>query len=58
MVRDGLMNGKMFDIVWKATGMKVDFWPLHDRPFDTLSFAKREQRNVLGQEVPVMRPGT
>lgn len=56
VLRESVVNGSLFSVLHNPSGMKIDFWPLKQTPFDTLAFDKRQERMLFGEKTPVIRP--
>lgn len=47
-VREAVLTGQMFNLLHDASGDKIDFWMLHDTPFDRSRFARRIPASIFG----------
>ncbi len=55
-VREAIRCGGMFNVIEAEEGDKVDFWMLHDDPFDQSRFQRRYVEHVFGINMVVSRP--
>lgn len=53
---DAINRRDMFNLIEIGTGIKVDFWPLEDDPFDRSRFARRRPEKIMGVLVVVSSP--
>lgn len=57
LVRDSALAGTLFQLTHETTGIRIDFWPLKDTPFDGLGFDRREEVDYVGVRVPIISAG-
>ncbi|MHB1361665.1 MAG: hypothetical protein ACYCW5_03580 [Thermoleophilia bacterium] len=53
---DAIHRGDMFNLIEAGSGIKIDFWPLKDEPFDRSRFGRKRAEKILGIPVRVSSP--
>ena len=55
-IREAILVGGTFNVIDTEEGDKVDFWMLHDEPFDRSRFGRKYRETLFGVEMNVSRP--
>jgi hypothetical protein len=55
-VRAGALDGRMFSIIHLPSGIKLDFWPVQESPFESSKFDRRRPVDYAGVALPIISP--
>jgi len=55
-IREAIRFGGTFNVIDAEEGDKVDFWMLHDEPFDRSRFGRKYREKLFGVEMAVSSP--
>lgn len=53
MVREGIQNKNLFQIIHRPTLLKVDVWLLTDDPFDRSRFRRKKMVNISDKQIAI-----
>lgn len=56
MIKDALDHGGEFNFIHGNTGIKVDFWVLQKKPFESSRLKRRIAKNILDEKVYFISP--
>jgi len=56
MIKDALSHGGEFNFIHGDTGIKVDFWVLQKKPFESSRLKRRIAKHILGEKVYFTSP--
>ena len=56
MIKDALSHGGEFNFIHGDTGIKVDFWVLQKKPFESSRLKRRVAKHILGEKVYFTSP--
>jgi hypothetical protein len=55
-IREAILLGGTFNVIDTEEGDKVDFWMLHDEPFDRSRFSRKYREKLFGVNMTVSSP--